>query len=570
MRLHSGVFHRLCRLCSRPSILPQPQQRPFAGAIDVSLGDSGVTVTQPLRAASQPDRRGLHQSLRNCAAGRALNEAPAMPPIRLLTLLALLIAMTASAQQPSPLTEKIDVSIVNVDVTVTSRGEPVHGLTREDFEVFEDGVRQPITGFDAVEHVARTERAVTPSPAQPASERFRRSVLVIVDNRHITAYRRNMALARLESFIDDQFTGGEYNWSVALIDRRVRLFLAPTSDKQSIHGALDVIRAAKNQPFLAADVLGPGLPDELSIDVDTNTAIVETLRALATAGGKKIVLLLSTDLGTTEFSSQPSSWRFAATAMEAAKIRNILRDRVIHEANASNVNLYIINVEGLNAPGDMGGGGMTDNSELYWVARETGGRLMPGNDLGQSFQIFDSISSNFYSLAYKQPHGDDGKYHRIKVRLKRPGRFALQYRVGYSSIPVEVQMVRALTTTLSASMQLASIPLSATTGDITRFKGGMIVPIEARIPLKDLQFTPDAQGWSAHVDLYVAVFDADGRNLALQRFTTTASAPNATNDGDLIHNATVKLSNGKPLTIIVAVRDQASDAIGMYRKTIGF
>jgi len=53
----------------------------------------------------------------------------------------------------APVIEKIDVSVVNVDVTVTDRaGNPVRGLTRDDFEVFEDGRPQPITNFYAVEH----------------------------------------------------------------------------------------------------------------------------------------------------------------------------------------------------------------------------------------------------------------------------------------------------------------------------------------------------------------------------------------------------------------------------------
>src|SRR4051794_41305542 len=50
------------------------------------------------------------------------------------------------------LTEKIDVSLVNVDVTVTSHGAPARGLTRDDFEVLEDGVPQNVTHFYAIEN----------------------------------------------------------------------------------------------------------------------------------------------------------------------------------------------------------------------------------------------------------------------------------------------------------------------------------------------------------------------------------------------------------------------------------
>jgi Ca-activated chloride channel family protein len=56
------------------------------------------------------------------------------------------VSVAPSAQTP---TFKSRVVTVPVSVTVTdSNGRLVTGLTREDFEVFEDGVRAPITGFD--------------------------------------------------------------------------------------------------------------------------------------------------------------------------------------------------------------------------------------------------------------------------------------------------------------------------------------------------------------------------------------------------------------------------------------
>src|SRR2546429_377383 len=80
---------------------------------------------------------------------------------------------------------------------------------------------------------------------------------------------------------------------------------------------------------------------------------------------------------------------------------------------------------------------------MYWIARETGGRLMPGNNVEESLRQFDTGSSNYYSLGYQPKHGDDGKYHRIHVRVKN-GHYALQYRDGYSSLPDAQQVERTL------------------------------------------------------------------------------------------------------------------------------
>ncbi|HEV7517482.1 MAG TPA: VWA domain-containing protein [Thermoanaerobaculia bacterium] len=60
----------------------------------------------------------------------------------------------ASAELRTPalrVDEQIDVNLQQLFVTVERGGEPVPGLTREDFEVWEDGVRQPVTGFEGGE-----------------------------------------------------------------------------------------------------------------------------------------------------------------------------------------------------------------------------------------------------------------------------------------------------------------------------------------------------------------------------------------------------------------------------------
>jgi len=63
-------------------------------------------------------------------------------------VLLLVIAVLCSGQEP-PSTIKVDVNLVNVFVTVTDeRGAPVGNLTRENFDLNEDGREQKITLFD--------------------------------------------------------------------------------------------------------------------------------------------------------------------------------------------------------------------------------------------------------------------------------------------------------------------------------------------------------------------------------------------------------------------------------------
>ena len=66
-----------------------------------------------------------------------------------------LVAQDAPPQQPPAsdqpaVTFKVEVNYVEVDAAVFDRQKPVLGLKRDDFEIFEDGVRQEISAFTQV------------------------------------------------------------------------------------------------------------------------------------------------------------------------------------------------------------------------------------------------------------------------------------------------------------------------------------------------------------------------------------------------------------------------------------
>src|SRR5258705_6814243 len=70
---------------------------------------------------------------------------------RAFCIASLLLPLLAAAQQKQQipaLGETIEVSLVNLDVFVTDKaGNRVRGLKKDDFEILENGVKQPITNF---------------------------------------------------------------------------------------------------------------------------------------------------------------------------------------------------------------------------------------------------------------------------------------------------------------------------------------------------------------------------------------------------------------------------------------
>ncbi len=383
-------------------------------------------------------------------------------------------AIAAPVEAPPPLVEKIEVSVVNVDVTVTDRrGRPVPGLTRNDFEILEDGKLQPISNFYTVEN-AQVRSDVIPDAAPepfptPAPDRFRRKVLVLIDNLNTTPHGRNVALDRLEEFVNQHFDDGRYDWSIATIDKRLHMVLPMTSSKKILHNAVTAIRSMGTRKAIRAPIAHgefnsvnalsqhitdepintpPSATSENTIDIFTDEmslneqtiyaqssmeSIIEAERAFGSSEGRKMILLVTGYLpfGTTS----PINRGGARDAMNGSHVQNAvsedaelsnMRQLMVREANASNTSLYIISSEGLEipmtdhlnpmSPAPVPGSNALDTSPMLWLAKETGGTYMPGNRIDQSLVDFDRRSASFYSLGYIPLHIDDNRYHRLTVR----------------------------------------------------------------------------------------------------------------------------------------------------------
>jgi VWFA-related protein len=527
-----------------------------------------------------------------------------------------LIAATLSAQ----VSETIDVRIISVDVTVTSKGSPVRGLTRDDFEIFEDGKLQRITNFYASEETRSGAAAAIPgapstAPAEQPDPRFRRKVLVLVDSNHTVRPYRDKALQELEAMITDRFHG-DYEWSIGTIGRGINLVLPLSSDRQAIHEALETIRltgtrrdtgatfadaASQREGGTLTSNLSKPAPWEKDKDVEerveraasmddaervlaaklTVPAYLDAVRGFASTSGRKIVLLLTGDPGLNDVDispHEPGKGEFnsratgpgATTLWQNQQTIEALRRSIVQEANASDTSLYIWNVDGLTPKGDPRPA--TNTSALYWLARETGGRLVTGNDAARAVQEFDTASSTFYSLGYSPAHADDGKYHAISVRMKRKGEYYLEYRTGYSSTSTAVQLERAMKSPTAVAMQANALAVTLTMGTSQDTREGVTVPIEVKVPFRALQFLTGRRGVAANIVVYVSVFNDLGKNLVASSFPLSPGFKSGVPDlnGTLVYRNAISVRKGERHRVVVAVRDVVTDSIGMATQVVRF
>lgn len=553
-------------------------------------------------------------------AASSLSQQPAAPkPVT---------ATATPVAAPPPLVEKIEVSVVNVDVTVTDRhGKPVAGLTRDDFEVLEDGKPQPISNFYAVDNVqAKSDSTAEPAleVTQPASQdRFRRKVLVLIDNQNTTPHGRNVALDRLEQFINEHFDDGRYDWSIATIDKRLHMVLPMTSSKAILHRVVAEVRATGTRSAIRAPIehgefnsvsalsmkmSDTEIPNDKPSAISENTinifsdemslkeqtiyarssteSIVEAERAFGNLEGRKIILLVTGYLPLGTYS--PINRGSSRDAIDGSHVQNAvrqneqlsrMRELLVREANASNTSLYIISSEGLEMPmaeglnpmsaGPVPGSNAVDVSSMLWLAKETGGAYLPGNRIDQSLVDFDRRSGAYYSLGYVPLHPDDGRYYRLKVSVKRHRDYQLQYRYGYSSAPTDLQIMRAIRSPLGASMQTSTMPMSLVFGK-PQYRGIVaLIPVKAAMSMESLQYITDSQGSRTRLHVYVSIFDSDGRNLTVSKaFADIAVQPNESVKGPMtITIPALALSKGT-YRVVVAVRDELTDHVGVATSNI--
>jgi VWFA-related protein len=390
-------------------------------------------------------------------------------------------------QAPTP-TFPAEVEQVVVDAVVTDgKGDPVGGLTREDLIVTEDGERQTIESFEAIELPAEPVPMEPPPPrisVNTAPEARRgRTFVVVFDDLNITPFRARDAKAAVASFLENGVregdfvtliaTSGEAWWTARMSSGREKLLeivkrleglLIPdqSMDRMTDWEAMQIhVRRDRN---VAARVYrrfqqhGVVLDRSAQSDADPLTVMTEdpfvtsraaevyydaqarnrstldvlerALNALAGARGRKSVILVSEG-----FIYDPDLEEFKHVG--EASLR----------ANAA---IYFINARGLEAmPTELTSpfGPALPQVDLGFVFHETyeavegpesiasdsgGFTVRNTNDLASGIQRIAAETRIYYLLGYTPTNrARDGTFRRIEVKLRDGKGLRVRARKGY-------------------------------------------------------------------------------------------------------------------------------------------
>jgi len=376
-------------------------------------------------------------------------------------------------------TIKVSVKLVPVSVVVRdAKGRAVGGLTKADFQLFDERKPQAIGSF-SVEKGAGAQ--VAPEQGSPAPDATaggsdgraaaENDVAYVFDDLQTTFEDLSNVIAAAEQ----HFAALRPEDRAAVFTTSGEVGLAFTQDREKLQAVLRTVkphsRVTSDCPsvsYYMADLIvnkgdaaaselavdeamrcaGLGARDGVSVQMAKSLAkeraleaatlgrvesehtlqvLNEVIARTATMPGRRSIVLVSAGFLTVAPEAQDKETSLINQAIEAGIIFNTLDVQGVPNS-------------GISASGsqDLLGRGLFDRQEastrsevLADLAYGTGGTFFHNNnDLDQGFRQTADVPEYIYVLGFS-PQKLDGKFHKLKVKLKNRERLTVQARAGY-------------------------------------------------------------------------------------------------------------------------------------------
>lgn len=323
----------------------------------------------------------------------------------LFTLLLLAAVVPAKAQEVDDVV-RTETSLVQLNIGVVDKqGRPITSLTKNDFAIFEDGVKQPIQHFE------------------PVDAPF--SLVLLLDMSGSTIHFRQQLKLASQRFLDA--LGPEDRVAVIQFNAKVKSLSSFSTDRMKAAYAIEIAEGAGETHFYEA--------------------LKYALRELQKEGPRRKAIVVLTDGldshlrkvdRTTVSKAQTDDEALAAIKPDASTDLNT----VLASADRQGVTIYPLALPSgdpkrlpIPTPG-ITGIYAAARARLQSLADRTGGRLNEINRLEYMPQLYREVAANLrtlYTVAYQaKPDRPRGKWHEIRVEVvnseltarTKPGYFA--------------------------------------------------------------------------------------------------------------------------------------------------
>jgi VWFA-related protein len=481
-----------------------------------------------------------------------------------------------------PLQYEVTVTLKLIQVCITDKkGRPVRDLTKTDFVLFDDGKPATLTEFEKHDvglPAAEIDTTSSPGPggatARPQS--LGRTFFLFFDFAFNSQKGIVKAIEAGTRFLKSQF---QTNDRVALVTYSmlrgitVHEYLTPDLDKirealaglsgKEVSGRADEIEQEYWQQ--AADLAPTGLGDRRNADAARLegqrresksqahfyllrlTALAQALRLVP---GQKTILFFSTGVPYSLIfgnqSSTPDTQAHASAFDMGDSLLRPLYEQMVKEFAASNCafyaldtresakvsNLFAYDEQRADAFEAMNLSVFSTKTDIYRddkttglgsltiLSKDTGGQYF-GNisRYDKSLDQIQSLTGTYYVLGYRTSQAEDGRFHEIKVEVKRPG-CQVRGQVGYfnpkpfrdySKLEKDIQLFDLALNERSGGQAPKIFPMTTLAYDAGE---GLRLRALARIPKDVIEFF----GGKA-AELIALFFDGQENVLSLQRTT---------------------------------------------------
>ncbi|HYG61499.1 MAG TPA: VWA domain-containing protein [Thermoanaerobaculia bacterium] len=468
--------------------------------------------------------------------------------LALALLAASLCAHPAPAQAPAPpqppqgsevFADSIDVNVVNIDVSVTDRkGKWVTGLTRDDFEVFEDGKPVEITYFYAAEAAAEA-RPEAPVPAVPAPERLQ--FAVYFDLESLPKQARPKVAAAVEEFLVSRASPQEtvllatYNGPDTL-----NVHELPASRPVLAAALQEIVQAGRLAPVseqeqrltaMTDNTIDLGGNEELDKAIYESNAAQAELDSIVASLMKRIqtrATLTALQGFVANFGSRPGRKALVfvsggITFRPGQTIVQAFETKLGPSAREGPLSFLVRDVELAASSDRIAFYALGGSKSIYRPSISTRSNTPPPAPqiIDRSREIVDANPaaslawigedlSSYYSLGYTPPERQPGRRHRVEVKVKRRGLHVRHIERYRERAPVEQARIRT-----AATLQMGGgenpVGMSVQMGQTgPEERGKVLVPVTLEIPLSKVALLP-GEGGAQHGNLSILITARDSK-----------------------------------------------------------
>lgn len=357
-----------------------------------------------------------------------------------LSLIAALAPIAGLAQAPvrqppqEPVaTFRAGVRAIQVDAVVTDEeGNPVRGLTVEDFELTERGVPQPITTFEAVDIPIERQLPDLADPDVVANEGDGRIYLIVFDS--ISPALAMLAKRELRRFFDEHF-GPSDSAAIMFLDKaHPNAGQDFTSNRRLLIKGIDSFAGSPDERVFAgsASPFAPPTGPAAFLARNRMSRLKDLTEFLIkTPGRRKAMVLVTEAIGFDAIDFKDYSGTTLSPAAQDAHA-------AMTAATRGNIAIYPIHPGGLEVEGPdataeslpsvevqqaAAGQALAPRMEMRSIAAATGGFAhLNSNTFGNAFTRLVQENSVYYMLGFNSTQDkDDGRFVPMQVRVNRPG-----------------------------------------------------------------------------------------------------------------------------------------------------